>query len=1016
MRQTTKKAVVVRGGAQPSGLAGANKQILRSDIPCGAFSCTKCAAASDNSGGTVPCLLPDDGVAVPDAGSWISYMSAWENPLLSNVMVLGSVLSDVGGRNRAIATRLKALAARPDKRCYVFSNEHHHDASAPSTARVSMIGSNAETPADGQRRLISAAVGWLAAHWASSAEAAAGTSGAPHPIPKVIVISADPAMGPAVAALGLPPSAVHVATMLEYVTLCHPNADSALLDQVSVAQAPLTAGQGKFGAPTYWGQPWLTEQDAKSRVASGALVQGKVKMSESSSFFGELRGDFRVHVPASGGSATPVTCSRVLLIGRYAINRTFHDDVVAAQVRPVEEWKCPDKFTTDRVARGTVGADEALQLGCVPTANVVALLVPNRRPYCGSIDASEAVGGGAGGGGFGAGSSVMFQPKSSRIPRIKLLTRSAEDLRGKRIVVVADDWPEGSAHPIGHYIDILGPIGDKDTEARVILMERDIPHYDFSKAVYDCLPQGQWQVEEAEVKRRRDCRHLSICSVDPLGCRDIDDALHFRPLPGESDLVEVGVHIADVSHFVQEGTAMDLEAQKRSTSVYLVDRRINMLPQLLTENLCSIVGNEDRYAFSFIWKMRPSTCEIVEEWFGKMIIRSRAALYYGHAQAMIDDASDHSELAEGLRGLLRLARVLKTQRNAKGALELASQEFKFAIDNDHVNPTDMTQYRTFETNSMVEEWMLFANIAAARACYKHYPQWALLRRHEMPDPASFVELNSALKRIIGFTLDPTSSGALNAGLARCVHPDDPNFNILIRTLTTRCLKQAQYFTSGDHPYEAFSHFGLAMPIYTHFTSPIRRYADVVVHRQLAAIIGRLGVSDEHTNVQKMKEVVQNINYRHEMAQRAGRDSQNLFTGFFMRTFPDGNIPDTEGYVIRVTEAALTVMVPKYGQEGKVTVDANELDSAGSGGLVTTENVVPGAIRLSDDAAPPTTVAAGRFELLQKVHTRIRLASEGHGDACAVKLNFSILGAVKASRRPADEEGDENRPAQPRRIN
>ncbi|CAD2219037.1 Dis3-like cold-shock domain 2 (CSD2)/RNB domain containing protein, putative [Angomonas deanei] len=523
-------------------------------------------------------------------------------------------------------------------------------------------------------------------------------------------------------------------------------------------------------------------------------------------------------------------------------------------------------------------------------------------------------------------------------------------------MVVVDDWAQHSSFPTGHYVEILGEIGDKDTEAVVILLEHDIPHYDFSEAVYDCLPKGEWKVTEDEVERRLDIRDLCVVSVDPLGCRDIDDALHCRTINGNH--LEVGVHIADVTHFLHEKTPMDEEASKRSTSVYLVDRRINMLPQLLTENLCSLVEGEDRFAFSILFEFDESL-QLVNSWFGKTIIKSRGALYYGDAQKMIDNPEDTSDIAVSLRNLMRISKHFKSQREKDGALFLASQEFKFKVDNAHVNPTDMQVYQTFEANSMIEEWMLYANTAAARKVYESYPRWALLRRHQRPGEGAFDALNEALEKKLKLRLDDTSSLSLNNSLNKCIDPEDPYFNTLIRILTTRCLRQAQYFCSNDIPKEEFYHFGLAMPIYTHFTSPIRRYADVVVHRQLAAAIGLTKVSDALMDVAGMEAIADNINYRHEQAQRAGRDSQNLFTGFYLRNFDGGSIPDEDGYVVRHSETHVFVLVPKYGQESKIPKD--ELSS------------VP--------------------ELLQKVKVEIKFVKQG--DVMRTKLLFSLKGLMKA---------------------
>ena len=206
-------------------------------------------------------------------------------------------------------------------------------------------------------------------------------------------------------------------------------------------------------------------------------------------------------------------------------------------------------------------------------------------------------------------------------------------------------------------------------------------------------------------------REFCICSVDPIGCKDIDDALHCKILPNGN--YEVGVHIADVTHFVRPGTEIDREAARRCTTVYLVEKRTDMLPGLLTENLCSIRGEVERLAFSVIWEIDANTFKPVKTDYRKTVIRSRAALDYYTAQDMIDNPQDKTELTESLRRLLKIATVLRNRRNDQGALTLASPEIKFKLDVDRENPTDASEYKHVSTHYMIEEFMLLANIAVA---------------------------------------------------------------------------------------------------------------------------------------------------------------------------------------------------------------------------------------------------------------------------------------------------------------
>lgn len=897
----TKKRPLVKTarGAQPASTAVASSEVyLRRDIGCGAMQCVRCLEVAH--AGYEPCVDAMETVLIPDTNIVLHNTNVLEDPRVKNIIFLSTVLQETQNRNKSVYVRVTKMLADAEKRCYVMANDRHESTHCRK--------GDSETMNDFNDRQIKAAAEWYTRHFAtipleSSAASAAPSKG-------VFLVTHDRNLrnrcgvnaaqaappvesgGTSVEESGPAPPSLRCVMLREYIATALGD-ECDLLDKLEHV-VPEGMKETEYSGSVF--EPYCTVDEAQRRILDGSLIKGKFRVSESSCFFGEIRGKWE---------GRPY--DRVLVGGKFNCNRAIHDDVVAVEVLPVGQWRPASKKIE---ADPSLSPEEALQKGYTPCGKVVCIVEPHRRQYCGSlvVGETEKVAGLTG------SISVMFQPKSNRIPRIKLVTRNAEDLMNKRLSVVIDDWPAHMSSPVGHYVEVLGLIGDKDTEAKVILLEHDIPHYDFSQAVYDCLPKGEWRVEDSEVAKRLDLRSLCVVSVDPLGCRDIDDALHCRELPNGN--IEVGVHIADVTHFLSENTPMDVEAAKRSTSVYLVDRRINMLPQLLTENLCSIVGNEERYAFSIIWEF-DSKFNVLRDWYGKTIIRSRAALYYGDAQKMIDNPADTSEIASSLRGLMRISQYLKDQRSKAGALFLASQEFKFKVDNDHVNPTDMVTYQTFEANSMIEEWMLFANAAAARKIHSVFPRWALLRRHQPPAEQMFEALNDALMKKIGMRLDPSTSLSLNRSLDRAVHPTDEFFNKLVRMLCTRCLKQAEYFSSGEYPVEEYAHFGLAMPIYTHFTSPIRRYADVIVHRQLAAAIGIMQVSESHTKVEEINALAANINYRHEQAQKAGRDSQNLYTGFFLRNFSDAAIPLEYGYVVKVSDTDYFVLVPKYGQEGKI---------------------------------------------------------------------------------------------------
>nr|CAD7257123.1 unnamed protein product [Timema shepardi] len=410
-------------------------------------------------------------------------------------------------------------------------------------------------------------------------------------------------------------------------------------------------------------------------------------------------------------------------------------------------------------------------------------------------------------------------------------------------------------------------------------------------------------------KKRVDLRHLDICSVDPPGCTDIDDALHCR------DLANGNYEVTDVTHFIRPSTAIDKEAALRATTVYLVDKRIDMVPDLLSSNLCSLRGNEERFAFSCIWEITRDA-NIVNTKFHKSIIRSRQAMTYEEAQLKIDDSSQEDELSKSLRSLNSLAKILKRRRidNGQVALVLASPEIRFQVDSETHDPIEVESKKLRDTNSMVEEFMLLANISVAKKILEEFPECALLRRHPTPPVSNFEPIIKAGKKL-GFDININSGKELAESLDAAVRPDNPYFNTMLRILATRCMLQAVYFASGMMQKDEYAHYGLACPIYTHFTSPIRRYADVMVHRLLAVCIGADATFPDLLDKRKSQALSHNLNYRNRMAQYAGRASVALHTHLFFR----GRIQDEQGYVLYVRKNALQILIPKYGFEGTLYV-------------------------------------------------------------------------------------------------
>lgn len=308
---------------------------------------------------------------------------------------------------------------------------------------------------------------------------------------------------------------------------------------------------------------------------------------------------------------------------------------------------------------------------------------------------------------------------------------------------------------------------------------------------------------------------------------------------------------------------------------------------------------------------------IVDVRFTKSVIASKEAFTYEAAQKRKDNKSLTDPLTESVRMLNTLAIKLKAKRMAAGALNLASPEVKIHLDSSETTgPIDVEQKEMLETNSLVEEFMLLANISVAQKIFDTFPQTAVLRRHLPPPATNFEVLADVLQKRKGLELDVSSSGALAASLDRCIDPNLPAFNTLVRIMATRCMLSAEYFCSGSVPRDTFGHYGLASPIYTHFTSPIRRYADVLVHRQLNAAINHVSLHATLHSKAFVDRVMENINKRHRSAQHAGRASVEFYVALALQDKEKASIASGHGkireeaFVIRAFRNGLAVFVSR----------------------------------------------------------------------------------------------------------
>ncbi|MDP3875168.1 MAG: ribonuclease R [bacterium] len=395
---------------------------------------------------------------------------------------------------------------------------------------------------------------------------------------------------------------------------------------------------------------------------------------------------------------------------------------------------------------------------------------------------------------------------------------------GDKVQVKIIEWSDPSKSPKGEVIRIIGRAGEHNAEMLGIVYESGF-EVDFPPEVEEDAQMWKKKYQKEEkLKGRKDFRETATFTIDPVDAKDFDDALSFKILP-DGDY-EIGIHIADVSHFVVEKTALDREALKRGTSIYLVDRTIPMLPEVLSNDLCSLNPNEPKYAFSAVFVI-DKEAKVKERWFGKTLIESDKRFSYEEAQEIMDKGI--GTFVEELKTLNTLAKKLREERFRKGALDFETEEVKFELD-DLGKPIRVYRKERKDTHKLIEEFMLLANREVATYMSAVHPERSrgafVYRIHDAPNREKILNLATFVKAL-GFELKNKDGETTGEDIARMLRSvDDSPAEMLIKTAAVRAMSKAIYSTSN------IGHFGLAFEYYTHFTSPIRRYPDLMVHRLL----------------------------------------------------------------------------------------------------------------------------------------------------------------------------------------
>jgi ribonuclease R len=441
--------------------------------------------------------------------------------------------------------------------------------------------------------------------------------------------------------------------------------------------------------------------------------------------------------------------------------------------------------------------------------------------------------------------------------------------QGNKVLAKITVWPKSSKNPYGEVMEILGKPGSNDTEMISILCNHGID-YKFPQEVIAEAEKVGMELDPVEVKKRTDYRDITTFTIDPVDAKDFDDALSIRYL--ENGNYEIGIHIADVSHYVVPGSEMDKEALKRSNSVYLVDRVVPMLPEQLSNLACSLRPNEDKFSFSAVFEME-ETGKIITQWFGKTVIHSNKRFSYEEAQEIIDGKED--EFAKDILILDKIAKILRKKRLKNGALNIESEEMRFALDNAG-NPIEVIIKTSKEAHKLIEEFMLLANKQVA--LFMAEPKKGrdqipfVYRIHDKPDVAKIALFNVFIDKF-GYKLDFSHPDQIAKSINKLLGDIRLSAEYsLIQTMAIRSMSRASYDTKNS------GHYGLAFDFYTHFTSPIRRYADLVVHRILQEEL----TNQKHRYGKELDDVCKRISRMERKAVEAERESTKYFQTVFMQ--------------------------------------------------------------------------------------------------------------------------------------
>lgn len=532
---------------------------------------------------------------------------------------------------------------------------------------------------------------------------------------------------------------------------------------------------------------------------------------------------------------------------------------------------------------------------------------------------------------------VWFKPTDKRVPLIAIPTEQAprdfverhQDYANRIFVACIKRWPITSLHPFGTLVEQLGEMGDLKVETDALLRDNNFGPDDFSDAVLKNVGFEDWSVAndgEAALESRRDFRNEKTFTIDPNGSKELDDAIHFKPL--DDGRIEIGIHVADVAHFIKPNSLVDREAKKRGTAVYLMNRTVNMLPSRLSSDICCLNPGEDRYTVSVVFKVDLQSGHVFEDetWIGKAVIKSSGKLSYEEVDSVINgrgDAELGAARAKEIKMLHHITQKFRQARFGDRSTDILPLRLMYQLDDENV-PVEQNIFDSSPAHELIEELSHKTNTFVAKKILTGLPDKALLRRQASPNPRRLETIADRMDAI-GYDIETTSSGTLQSSLFKV---DDDDIRKGMETLIIKSMQRAKYFVASKLPEDQYPHYALNLPLYTHFTNPSRRYADIIVHRQLEAVLSN-GAIEFSEDIETLAKTAEMCNTKKDSAHSAQEQSVHIESCRKMDKVRQdlGGDLISEGIVLCVYESAFDVLIPEFGFEKRVHCDQLPLKKA-----------------------------------------------------------------------------------------